>query len=117
MTAHSNNDIGGHNAHGAGAHGNHGSLKSYIIGFVLSIVLTIIPLFVVIGMDLGRTTTLIVILAAAVLQFAVQLMFFMHLREGEDARWNLTALLLGGVILLTIVAGSIWIMAYNTVAH
>jgi cytochrome o ubiquinol oxidase operon protein cyoD len=53
----------------------------------------------------------------AVLQFAVQLIFFMHLKEGENARWNMMALLLGLIILLTIVAGSIWIMTYNAVAH
>jgi cytochrome o ubiquinol oxidase operon protein cyoD len=95
----------------------HGSLKSYVIGFVLSIVLTIIPLAVVMGGLLDRTATIVVILAMAVLQFAVQLIFFMHLREGENARWNIMSLLLGVVILLTIVAGSIWIMTYNAVAH
>jgi cytochrome o ubiquinol oxidase operon protein cyoD len=41
----------------------------------------------------------------------------MHLREGENAKWNITALVLGITILLTIVAGSIWIMTYNQVAH
>jgi cytochrome o ubiquinol oxidase operon protein cyoD len=99
----------------AASHG--GSLKSYVIGFLLSIVLTVIPLAVVMGDLLDRTATLIVILAMAVLQFAVQLLFFMHLREGENARWNVMALLLGIIILLTIVAGSIWIMTYNAVAH
>ncbi len=106
-----------HEAHGAGEHGNHGSLKSYVIGFVLSIALTIVPLVAVLGMELGRTVTMIVILAAAVLQFAIQLLFFMHLREGENARWNLMSLLFGVVILVTVVGGSIWIMTYNTVAH
>ncbi|WP_309121444.1 cytochrome o ubiquinol oxidase subunit IV [Paenibacillus sp.] len=107
----------GHEANSAGEHGNHGSLKSYVIGFVLSIVLTIVPLVAVLGADLGQTTTLIVILAAAVLQFAIQLLFFMHLREGENARWNVMSLLLGILILVTIVGGSIWIMTYNAVAH
>jgi len=96
---------------------SHGSLKSYVIGFLLSIVLTIIPLAAVMLGSLDKTTTLIVILAAAVLQFVVQLLFFMHLREGENARWNIMSLLLGVLILVTIVGGSIWIMAYNTVAH
>jgi len=96
---------------------SHGSLKSYVIGFLLSIVLTIIPLAAVMLGSLAKTTTLIVILAAAVLQFVVQLLFFMHLREGENARWNIMSLLLGVLILVTIVGGSIWIMAYNTVAH
>ncbi|WP_409346380.1 cytochrome o ubiquinol oxidase subunit IV [Paenibacillus sp. MBLB4367] len=98
-------------------HGSHGSLKSYTIGFVLSIILTIIPIVIVMNSMLSKTATLVVILVMAVLQFAIQLIFFMHLREGENARWNMMALLFGLIILLTIVAGSIWIMTYNTVAH
>jgi cytochrome o ubiquinol oxidase operon protein cyoD len=66
---------------------------------------------------LGKTGTLVLILVMAVLQFGVQLFFFMHVKEGENARWNIMALLFGLVILVTIVAGSIWIMTYNTVAH
>ncbi|MFB6366836.1 cytochrome o ubiquinol oxidase subunit IV [Paenibacillus elgii] len=108
------------NSHGASSHdqhGSHGSLKSYTIGFVLSIILTIIPITIVMNSMLSKTATLIVILVMAILQFVVQLIFFMHLREGENARWNMMALLLGMIILLTIVAGSIWIMTYNAVAH
>lgn len=105
------------NAAGHEHEGSHGSLKSYVIGFLLSIVLTIIPLVVVLNDMLSRSGTIVLILIMAVLQFAVQLIFFMHLKEGENSRWNMTALVLGLVILVTIVAGSIWIMTYNQVAH
>jgi cytochrome o ubiquinol oxidase operon protein cyoD len=98
-------------------HESHGSLKSYIIGFALSIILTIIPLVAVMNHMLGKTGTLVLILLMAVLQFGVQLFFFMHVKEGENARWNIMALIFGLVILLTIVAGSIWIMTYNTVSN
>lgn len=103
-----------------GSHENHeahGSLKSYIIGFGLSILLTIIPLVAVMNHMLSKTGTLVLILVMAVLQFGVQLFFFMHVKEGENARWNIMALIFGLVILVTIVAGSIWIMTYNQVAH
>ncbi|KOS03968.1 MULTISPECIES: cytochrome o ubiquinol oxidase subunit IV [Paenibacillus] len=105
---------------GAGSHGHddsHGSVKSYVIGFILSIVLTIIPLGVVMNHMLSRTSTMVVILAAAVLQFLVQLFFFMHIRESNGPRWNVMTLILGVVILLTVVGGSVWIMEYNMVAH
>ncbi|MGG1517312.1 cytochrome o ubiquinol oxidase subunit IV [Paenibacillus oryzisoli] len=98
-------------------HESHGSLKSYTIGFVLSIILTIIPLVVVMNHMMGKTGTLVLILIMAILQFVVQLFFFMHIREGENSRWNVMALLLGLVILITVVGGSIWIMTYNQVAH
>ncbi|GED31545.1 MULTISPECIES: cytochrome o ubiquinol oxidase subunit IV [Brevibacillus] len=96
-----------------GDHHNHGSLKSYVIGFILSIVLTIIPLVMVMNNMLDKTTTVIWILVMAVLQFIVQLFFFMHVREGEKPRYNVQTLVLGLVIVFTIIAGSIWIMMFN----
>lgn len=116
MNAASSNGHGHHEGH-HGSNGSHGSLKAYVIGFLLSIILTIIPLVVVMNKMMGKTGTIVLILAMAVLQFAVQLFFFMHLKEGENARWNIMALLLGLIILLTVVAGSIWIMLNNVVAH
>ncbi|MDD9267962.1 cytochrome o ubiquinol oxidase subunit IV [Paenibacillus sp. GCM10023248] len=105
--------------HHTDSHGNHGhgSMKSYVIGFALSIILTIIPLVAVMNHMMGRTGTLILILLMAILQFVVQLFFFMHVREGENARWNIMTLIFGLIILITIVGGSIWIMTYNQVAH
>ncbi|SFM14459.1 cytochrome o ubiquinol oxidase operon protein cyoD [Paenibacillus sp. 1_12] len=104
--------------HSAEPHHDHGgSLKSYTIGFILSIVLTIIPLVLVMNHMLNATATLVIILLIAILQFAVQMIFFMHIREEQKPRYNLMALILGLVILVTIVSGSVWIMTYNTVAH
>ena len=94
----------------------HGSLKSYIIGFVLSIVLTIIPLVAVLNDMFNKSTTIAVILVTAALQFLVQLLFFMHLREEDKPRYNSISLIFAVLLLLTIVIGSIWIMTYNQVA-
>lgn len=98
-------------------HGSHGSLKTYTLGFILSIVLTIIPLVIVLNGLLSKQGTIVVILIAAVLQFLVQMIFFMHIKDEEKPRYNLMALILGLVILVTIVAGSIWIMMYNAVSY
>lgn len=106
---------GAHGGEGHAAHA-HGSFKSYALGFLLSIVLTIIPLVVVLNDMLDRTGTMVVLLGTAVLQFAVQLLFFMHLREEEKPRYNLITLIFGLVIVVLIVGGSIWIMTYNGVA-
>ncbi|MFC5470311.1 cytochrome o ubiquinol oxidase subunit IV [Cohnella suwonensis] len=107
---------GTHDAHDAhDNHEAHGSLKSYVIGFVLSLVLTAVSLIVVMNDVLTGTAAKVVILIAAVLQFVVQLFYFMHLKEEGKPRWNLMVLILGLIIVLTIVAGSIWIMTYNKV--
>ncbi|PQP84809.1 cytochrome o ubiquinol oxidase subunit IV [Paenibacillus sp. PCH8] len=106
-----------HNSHDSHGHEQHGSLKSYVIGFILSVVLTIIPLVVVLNDMMGRTGTFVVILGTAALQFVVQLFFFMHIRETGKPRWNVMALIFGLLIMMTIVIGSIWIMLNNAVAH
>jgi len=95
----------------------HGSIKAYVIGFILSLILTIIPLFLVLNHMMGKTALTVSILIAAVLQFVIQLFFFMHIREGEGPRYNAVALILGIVFVLTIVIGAIWIMEFNSVVQ
>ncbi|BBH20355.1 cytochrome o ubiquinol oxidase subunit IV [Paenibacillus baekrokdamisoli] len=94
----------------------HGSFKSYTLGFLCSIVLTLIPIVIVMNHWLEGTEDAVMLMMAGVLQLVVQLFFFMHLREEKKPRYNLISLLLGLVILLVIVAGSMWIMMYNMVA-
>ncbi|GKU79404.1 cytochrome o ubiquinol oxidase subunit IV [Paenibacillus sp. L3-i20] len=94
----------------------HGSFKSYTIGFILSLVLTVIPIAVVLNGWLEGNASAMVLMIAAVLQLGIQLLFFMHLREENKPRYNLMSLIFGLVILVVIVAGSMWIMMYNMVA-
>ena len=98
-----------------GAHA--GSFYSYTIGFLCSIVLTVIPVVIVLGGWLEGMTRAVALMAAGVLQLLVQLLFFMHLREEEKPRYNQISLILGLVILIVIVAGSMWIMMFNMVAQ
>ncbi|UVI27785.1 cytochrome o ubiquinol oxidase subunit IV [Paenibacillus spongiae] len=115
--AHQPNGTHGAGGHGHSEHKGHGSFKSYLIGFLLSIVLTIIPLVAILNDLVEGNAAMAVLLITAVLQFLVQLLFFMHLREEDKPRYNLMTLIFGLVIVVTIVAGSIWIMTNNTVAH
>jgi cytochrome o ubiquinol oxidase operon protein cyoD len=103
-------------SHGHEEHEAHGSLKSYVIGFLLSLVLTAIPLIVVLNHLMTGTPAKVLLLGTAVLQFVVQLFYFMHLKEEKKPRYNLMVLILGIMIVLTIVAGSIWIMTNNTMS-
>lgn len=95
---------------------SHGSFKSYTLGFLCSLILTVIPIVIVMNGWLEGTMNAVVLMTAAVLQLCVQLIFFMHLRDEKKPRYNLISLILGLVILLVIVAGSMWIMLYNMVA-
>lgn len=105
----------GHGDHGghAGHRGHHGTLREYVIGFALSVVLTLIPILAVMNDWFGHKASIAVLLVTAVLQFAVQLLFFMHLREEAGPRYNLATLVLGLIIVVVVVYGSIWIMDHN----
>jgi cytochrome o ubiquinol oxidase operon protein cyoD len=92
-------------------------MKAYVIGFFLSIILTIIPLFLVLNHLMGKTALTVSILIAAVLQFVIQLFFFMHIRDGEGPRYNAASLTLGIIFVLTIVIGSMWVMSFNYVVQ
>ncbi len=98
-------------------HETHDSTKSYVIGFILSIVLTIIPLVLVLNHMMSKTSLIVVSVIMAVLQFVVQLFLFMHIRDGEKPRYNAMALILGVVVVFTIVAGSLWVMSFNSMVH
>ncbi|MCM3567646.1 cytochrome o ubiquinol/quinol oxidase subunit IV [Neobacillus mesonae] len=95
-------------------HEHTANMKAYTTGFALSIILTIIPIILVLNHLLSKTALVVSILLAAVLQFVVQLFFFMHIRDGEGPRYNVMALILGIIFVVTIVAGAIWIMSFNS---
>ncbi len=90
---------------------SHGSYTSYIIGFLLCVVLTAIPFGVVMMSDLSKIAMVWVIVLAAVAQIYIQLYFFLHMDTSSEQRWNVIAFIFSVVIMFVVVAGSIWIMA------
>lgn len=89
---------------------NVNQIVRYSIGFVGSVLLTVAAYLLVTQTSLSGGVLLTTIIALAVIQFFVQMVYFLHL--GEEARPRLRALsfvAMAGVLLL-IVFGSIWIM-------
>ena len=94
-------------AHGA----NHGSLRDYLIGFFLSVVLTAIPFWLVMSGALAdRTVTGLVITGFAAVQIVVHMVFFLHMNTKAEGGWNMLALLFTVVIVLIVLTGSLWVM-------
>jgi cytochrome o ubiquinol oxidase operon protein cyoD len=87
-----------------------GSLKSYAIGFLLAIALTIFAFALVLSGVWSRSATLGAIFAAAIAQMLVHLHYFLHLDTSSSARWNLLALIFTLIIMIIFVGGTIWIM-------
>jgi cytochrome o ubiquinol oxidase operon protein cyoD len=85
-------------------------LLSYFVGFVLAVVLTAIPFYLVYNHALPPSRIMYVIAVAAVLQILVHLRFFLHLNFTTTPRENLLALAFTTVLLVLMVGGSLWIM-------
>ena len=104
-------------------HGENAGLISYIVGFVLSVVLTLIAYYAVVmhadseHKTFGHTAITIFIVVLAFVQLLVQLVFFLHLAREEKPRLNTNALLFAVLIIAILVIGSLWIMENLSYSH
>ncbi|MCL6404323.1 cytochrome o ubiquinol oxidase subunit IV [Dickeya dadantii] len=89
---------------------SHGSVKSYLIGFVLSIILTVIPFGLVMDGSASHSVILLTVLGCAVVQILVHLVYFLHLNTSSEERWNVVAIVFTALIIAIVVVGSLWIM-------
>ena len=96
--------------HGPGISATHGSLGSYIVGFALSLLLTVLSFGAVMSGIVPRSMLLTIIVMLAVAQLLVQLVFFLHLGSAPEQRNNTVVFLLTVLLIATIVAGSLWVM-------
>ncbi len=88
------------------------AVTSYAIGLALSIVLTVAS-FYVLGTQLVWPPAIpVALLALAVAQIGVHLVFFLHITTAPDNTNNILALAFGVLIVALILAGSLWIMAH-----
>jgi cytochrome o ubiquinol oxidase operon protein cyoD len=100
-----------HGHHGHDDHANHGSLKSYTIGFVLSVILTAIPFWLVMNKVIDKSSTVaFVILGLAAVQIVVHMIYFLHMDTSAEEGWSLLALAFTVVLVVIMLAGSIWVM-------
>ena len=99
------------NAHSHDSHDtSHGSVKSYAIGFILSVILTLIPFGLVMYPTLPKSITLMIVLAFAVIQVLVHLVYFLHLDRSKEQRENVIAFVFAGLVIVLLVGLSLWIM-------
>lgn len=91
-------------------YGSHGSLKSYIIGFLLSIFLTLVSYFIVEDKLFAGHITHYLIAGLAFIQAIIQMVFFLHLGEEQKPYWNFIVFSFMVLVLLIIILGSLWIM-------
>ncbi|BAP58822.1 cytochrome o ubiquinol oxidase subunit IV [Candidatus Tachikawaea gelatinosa] len=84
--------------------------KSYLLGFLYSIILTIIPFFIAINNQFSKKQKLFTIIVCAIFQILVHSIFFLHINKKDEEKWNLVTILFCFIIVMIIFFGSLWIM-------
>ena len=104
-----------HAAHADGHHHGddhaHGTFSTYMLGFVLSVVLTAIPFWLVMSGTLpSKQITALVIMAFAVVQIIVHMIYFLHMNTKSENGWSMMALIFTIVMVVIALSGSLWVM-------
>lgn len=104
----------GHQGHGHDHHdtdAGHGTFKGYMTGFVLAVILTAVPFWLVMGKVFTTSTaTAITILAIGVVQIVVHMIYFLHMNGRAEGGWTLLALIFTLVLVFITLTGSLWVM-------
>lgn len=82
----------------------------YIAGFVISLVFTLIPYYIVTRHVSDATNLLYGITFFGVAQLLAQVLFFLHLPAKEKPYWNLLVFFFTLLIVAFLVVGTLWIM-------
>jgi len=94
-------------------HVHQGSLRGYLTGFALAAILTVIPFWLVMGRVFeSHWLTISIVLALAVVQILVHVIYFLHLDTHSEGGWNMLAFVFTIVLVVIVLGASIWVM-YN----
>ncbi len=97
--------------HHHGDEAPHGSLREYVIGFVLSVLLTAVPFWLVMGDVLdSKLAIAAIIIVFGVVQMLVHVVYFLHLNTRSEGGWNMLAIIFTLVLVVITIAGSLWVM-------
>lgn len=86
-------------------------VRGYLAGLGLATLLTVTS-FLVAGTSMVWEPSIpVALFVLAIAQMGVHLVFFLHIGTGPDSVNNVMALAFGVLIIVLIIAGSLWIMA------
>jgi len=104
-----------HNEHHDAHHGDDGhevlTLRGYLTGFVLAVILTVIPFWLVMDKTFSSTgLTALVVLGLGAVQMIVHMVYFLHMNSRAEGGWNMLAMIFTLIIVVIAMAGSLWVM-------
>lgn len=86
--------------------------KSHIIGFISSIVLTLLAM-VVLVVDMSFASKMVILFVTAILQASLQLFLFMHINESEDKKELYVNILYAAFVGIVTIVGSLLVMVWD----
>jgi len=103
-------DTHGHDDHAHGS-GPHSTFSGYMAGFVLSIILTAIPFWLIMSKVIAdRQTAVLVLGGFAVLQILVHMVYFLHMDGKTEGGWTLLSTIFTVVFVAIAISGTLWVM-------
>jgi cytochrome o ubiquinol oxidase subunit IV len=87
------------------------SVRGYVVGYGLSVLLTMASFYAAWTDLLYEPGIPVALVVLAIAQIGVHLVFFLHITTAPDHTNNILALAFGVLIVALVVCGSLWIMA------
>ncbi|MCM2293229.1 cytochrome o ubiquinol oxidase subunit IV [Allorhizobium sp. BGMRC 0089] len=100
-----------HEHHHGGHEAAHGTMKSYMTGFILSVILTAIPFYLVMtGAIENKALLAAMVMGLGAIQIVVHMIFFLHMNTKSEGGWTVMALVFTMIIIVIALSGSFWVM-------
>jgi cytochrome o ubiquinol oxidase subunit IV len=87
-------------------------VTTYLVGLGLATLLTVVAFFISGTTLVWGPSIPVALVVLAIAQMGVHLVFFLHITTGPDNVNNVMALAFGVLIVLLLLAGSLWIMSH-----
>jgi cytochrome o ubiquinol oxidase operon protein cyoD len=89
----------------------HGSLSGYLTGFVLSVILTAVPFWLVMAHVVSDPRIMAaLVMGLGAVQIVVHMICFLHMNTKSEGGWTMLALIFTLVLVVITLSGSLWIM-------
>lgn len=89
----------------------HVTTSGYVTGFILAVILTVIPFGLVMGNVIENRFTAVMVLGLfAVVQVVVHMYFFLHMNGKMQGGWTMMSTIFAVIFVAITLAGTLWVM-------
>lgn len=96
-------------------HEHGASTGKYLVGFILAVILTLaafIPVMRGMMSDWAASSKVLYLIGLALIQIVMQIIFFLHLNSGPDAKWNVGTMWFGAFCVFMVIGGTWFAMSH-----